>query len=187
MVYEIIDLKNKVKRFFYIQYLKRKLQIKKQTFYVYDEGFIRGFNNIKIGDHFAALRGLRIEAIAKQKNNTPIISIGDYVSIGDYCHIAGSNSITIGNGVLIGSHVLITDHQHGKTGEQIDVMPEKRNLYSKGPVVIEDHVWIGDHVVIMPGVHIGNSSIIGANTVVTHDVPAHTVVAGTPARVIKNI
>ncbi len=188
MVYEIIDFSKKIERFFYIRYLKRKLHIKKQNFYVYSEGFIKGFANIKIEDNFSALRGLRIEAISEQEqNNTTIVSIGKNVSIGDYCHIAASNSVKIGNGVLIGSHVLITDHQHGKTGEESDKIPAQRQLYSKGPVIIEDNVWIGDNAVIMPGVHIGKGSIVGANAVVTQNVLANTVVAGTPAKVIKNI
>lgn len=188
MVYEIIDFTKKVERFFYIRYLKRKLHIKKQNFYVYNEVFIKGFTNIKIDNNFSALRGLRIEAISNQdKSNKIIISIGKNVSIGDYCHIAASNSIKIGNGVLIGSKVLITDHQHGKTGEELDKMPAKRQLHSKGAVIIEDNVWIGDNVVIMPNVHIGKGSIIGANAVVTQNIPENTVIAGIPAKIIKHL
>ena len=186
MVYEIIDFAKKVKRFFYIRYLKRKLHIKKQSFYVYSEGFIKGFANIKIDDNFSALRGLRIEAISEQdKSNKTIVSIGKNVSIGDYCHIAASNSVKIGNGVLIGSKVLITDHQHGETGKELNKIPAQRQLYSKGTVIVEDNVWIGDNVVIMPGVHVGKDAIIGANAVVTQNIPKNTVVTGMPAKVIK--
>ncbi|MDR2406844.1 MAG: sugar O-acetyltransferase, partial [Bacteroidales bacterium] len=56
-----------------------------------------------------------------------------------------------------------------------------------GSVVIEDNVWIGDKVTILPGVHIGYGSIIGANAVVTKDVPANCVVGGNPAKIIKVI
>ena len=60
-------------------------------------------------------------------------------------------------------------------------------LYRKGPVVIEDNVWIGEKASIMPGVHIGKGAIIAANSVVTHDVPAYAVVAGVPAKIVKQL
>lgn len=67
------------------------------------------------------------------------------------------------------------------------IAPNKRPLVSKGTVVIEDNVWIGEMVCIMPGIRIGKSSIIGANAVVTKDVPSYCVVGGNPAKVIKNL
>ena len=189
MVYEIVDFSKKVRRFLYISYLKKKLCIKKQNFYVYSEGFIKGFESIKIGDNFSALRGLRIEAIDKHDNVSfhPVIKIGNNVSIGDYCHIAAINEIEIGDGVLIGSKVLITDHQHGNTDVVTELMPAKRTLISKGKVTIGDNVWIGDNAVIMPGIHIGNNVVIGANAVVTRDIPANVVVGGIPAKIIRKM
>ena len=61
----------------------------------------------------------------------------------------------------------------------------KRKLISKGPVIISDNVWVGEGVVILPDVSIGKNAIIGANTVVTKDVPDNAVVAGNPAKLIK--
>jgi acetyltransferase-like isoleucine patch superfamily enzyme len=63
--------------------------------------------------------------------------------------------------------------------------PIKRSLFSKGPVIIGDNVWIGDKATILPGVSIGNGAVIAANAVVTKDVPAYSVAAGNPARIIK--
>ena len=104
------------------------------------------------------------------------------------CHIGAINQIIIGDNVLIGSNVLITDHSHGiNDDEDIDIAPSKRKLYSKGPVIIEDNVWIGENVSILPNVRIGKNSIIGANSVVLKDVPAYSIVAGNPAKVIKCI
>ena len=60
-------------------------------------------------------------------------------------------------------------------------------IYRKCPVVIEDNVWIGEKASIMPGVHIGKGAIIAANSVVTHDVPAYAVVAGVPAKIVKQL
>ena len=66
-------------------------------------------------------------------------------------------------------------------------MPSLRKLYSKGPVIIEDNVWIGEGVAILPNVIIGENSIIGANAVVTKDIPRNSVVGGNPAKIIRTL
>jgi acetyltransferase-like isoleucine patch superfamily enzyme len=79
-----------------------------------------------------------------------------------------------------------TDHFHGEISlKALSLAPALRQLYSKGPVIIEDNVWIGEGAVIMPNVRIGKNAIVGANAVVTKDVPADCVVGGVPARVIR--
>ena len=65
--------------------------------------------------------------------------------------------------------------------------PSLRPLFSKGEVVIEDNVWVGEGVVILPGVSIGQNSVIGANSVVTKSFPKNSVIGGNPARLIKII
>jgi len=118
---------------------------------------------------------------------TPSIIIGDNCSIGEFCHITSTNSITIGNGVLTGRRITITDNSHGGSYRvEMDILPINRRICSKGPVVIEDNVWIGDKACIMAGVRVGKGTIIAANAVVTKDVPAYSLVAGIPAKVIKN-
>lgn len=112
------------------------------------------------------------------------LEIGDYASIGRLCHITAFDRIQIGNHVLLGEMITITDNSHGDSTDLL-TPPLKRPLTSKGPVTIEDKVWIGDKATILPGVHIGEGAVVGANSVVTHDVPAHTIVAGNPARIIK--
>jgi len=91
-------------------------------------------------------------------------------------------SITIGNDCLIGEYVSIRDSDHGsEKGTLIRLQP-----HTGGAIVIEDNVWIGRGAVILKGVTIGSGAIIAANSVVTHDVESDAIVAGTPARVIKN-
>lgn len=121
--------------------------------------------------------------------NEPCISIGDNVSIGDDCFITAVNNIQIGNNVLIAQKVTITDNSHGRMSDlgELHEHPSRRLPYSKGSVIIEDYVWIGDKVTVCPNVIIGQGAIIGANSVVTKDVPANAVVAGVPAKVIKII
>jgi len=143
---------------------------------------------ISIGDNFCSLHNLRIDAIDEYKGFkfNPSITIGNNVSLNSDCHLGAINSITIGNDVLIGSRVLIIDHSHGEINEMaLQTIPMLRDLYSKGPIVIEDNVWIGEGVCILPGVKVGKNAILGANSVVNKDVPTNSVVGGNPAKVIK--
>lgn len=119
---------------------------------------------------------------------TPQIIIGDNVNIGEDCHITAINKIEIGNDVLMGKKITISDNSHGETDfDSLLIPPIKRRLFSKGPVVIENGVWIGDKATILAGVRIGRNSIIGANTLVTKNVPENCIVGGVPAKIIKKI
>lgn len=145
---------------------------------------------IFIGKNFSALKNLRLDAVVKHSGNfyNPDIIIRDNVSVNTDCHIGCINRIEIGNNVLIASRVFITDHFHGDTGiDDIQIPRNKRVLYSKGPVVIKDNVWIGEGVTILPNVTIGENAIIGANAVVSRDIPDYAIAAGNPARVIRII
>ena len=118
----------------------------------------------------------------------PQIIIGNNVYIGEDSHITAINSIQIGNNVLFGKKITITDNAHGKSNfESLRLPPSKRPMYTDGPVIIEDGVWIGDKVTILPNVRIGKNAIIGANAVVTKDIPANCVAGGIPAKIIKTI
>lgn len=120
-------------------------------------------------------------------NFCPEISIGNNVCIGEDCHITAINKIIIGDHVLIGKKVTISDNSHGKTDElsSFCIPPIKRRLYFKGAVIIESGVWIGDKATILSGVKIGQNSIIGANSVVTKDIPENSIAVGVPAKIIK--
>lgn len=116
----------------------------------------------------------------------PSIEIGEGCSFNDYIHITSINRIVIGSNVLTGRWVTITDNSHGST-EMSDLVypPLLRPLYSKGQVVIGKNVWIGDKVTILPGVSIGDGSVIAANSVVTKSIPPYSIAAGIPAKIIK--
>lgn len=187
MIYEVINFFKTCKLYYYNRYIRKKLNISKQHFYMKSEGFISGFAYINVKNNFFAFRGLRMEAIDEYQGEhfVPRIDIGENVAIGDFCHIAAINHVEIGNNVLMGSHILITDHQHGNPRENLEVPPINRKLYSKGEVIIGNNVWIGDNVVIMPDVIIGDNAIIGANSVVTKNVLSNAVVAGVPAKLVN--
>ncbi len=118
----------------------------------------------------------------------PQVTIGSGCDFGEYLHLSCVRQITIGNGVLTGRWVTIIDNAHGQTVyDQLQQPPARRPVYVKGPVAIEDNVWIGDKVTILSGVTIGKGAVVAANSVVTHDVPAYSVAAGCPAKVIKQV
>lgn len=151
---------------------------------------IKGHRHIYLNGRFVAMENNRIEVIEShgRLHFTPKLILGDNVTMECDCHIGCINEVRIGSRVLMGSRVYISDHSHGSTTEaDIQTPPNERPIRSKGPVIIEDDVWLGEGVAVMPGVKIGHSSIIGANAVVTKDIPPFSLAVGVPARVIKNM
>jgi acetyltransferase-like isoleucine patch superfamily enzyme len=145
---------------------------------------------ISIGLGFWAGPGLRIEAWEEYfgQKYKPRVTIGDNVVFNYDVHIGAIGELHIGNGVMVGSRVLITDHSHGSmTVEELEMPARIRPLSQKGPVVIEENVWIGEGACILPGVRIGRNSVIGANAVVARDVAANTIVGGVPARLLRTV
>lgn len=152
--------------------------------------YFRGGKYISVGNDTTIGKNVILTAWDKYGTDffSPQIIIGDSCSIGDEANITAINSIYIGNNVLTGREILITDNSHGESEKMLsNIPPAKRSLYSKGPVIIDDNVWIGDKASILPGVHIGAGCIIAANAVVTKDIPPYCVVAGVPAKIIKRL
>lgn len=131
---------------------------------------------------FMTGRANRIELFGEGK-----IIFGHDCHIGDYVHIVSSNEVRIGDNCLFASKIFISDTSHGgydTEGCSPDIPPNDRPLiYSK--VEIGNNVWLGDNVVVLPGVDIGEGCIIGANSTVTKSIPSYTIAAGSPAKCIK--
>ena len=108
------------------------------------------------------------------------VTIGKRCFIQQCCTFFGRGGITVGNDVFIGPKVNLITINH-------DVDPDNRSATYGRPIKIEDKVWIGINSTILPGVTLGYGAIVGANSVVTKDVPPMTVVAGNPSRIIKRI
>lgn len=108
------------------------------------------------------------------------VTIGKRCFIQQCCTFFGRGGITIGNGVFIGPKCNLITINH-------DVDPGNRSATYGRPIVIEDNVWIGINSTVLPGVKVGYGSIVGAQSVVTRDVPPMTIVAGNPARIIRKI
>lgn len=152
-----------------------------------EEGIqICGGKNIRIGDFSCIDKKCALTCIS-DGGKQGRISIGDHVSIGPYAHITSLESITIGNNIDIGPHCLISDNSKKATTETVHINPRKRPLTTKGPIKIGDYTWIGENVCIMSGVTIGVGCVIGANSVVTHNIPDYSVAAGIPAKIISKI
>lgn len=147
-----------------------------------------GQKNISIGDNTILVSHNILGCWTSHNGHdySPHIIIGNNSAIGEYTQISAVKEVKIGNGVLTGRFVYISDNNHGTSLiSDLKIAPSKRNLYVKGPVVIEDNVWIGDKASILSGVTIGKGSIVACNAVVTKDVPPYSVVAGVPAKIIK--
>ena len=114
----------------------------------------------------------------------PVVSIGDRCLIGRGSGIVGHLSIEIGDDVWTGHHVYITDQNHGY--EDLG-LPISKQVMPEQPVSIGDGSWLGHGTVVLPGVRIGRHVVVGANSVVTSDLPDNCVAAGVPARVIKQL
>jgi acetyltransferase-like isoleucine patch superfamily enzyme len=132
-----------------------------------------------IGPHVALSVGM-VEG--QEVLDTPVVRIGDRCLIGRGSGIVAHYKITIGDDVWTGHHVYITDQNHGY--EDLSV-PISRQSAPEKEVRIGNRSWIGHGSVILPGVTIGHHVVVGANSVVTRDIPDYCVAVGAPARVIK--
>lgn len=108
------------------------------------------------------------------------IEFGKNVFINSGCKFQDQGGITIKNNVLIGHNVVLATLNHS-------IDPKKRGDMEPSPIVIGDDVWIGSNSTILPGVTIGNGSIVAAGSVVTKNVGENVIVGGVPAKVIKKI
>ncbi|MBG9446135.1 MULTISPECIES: sugar O-acetyltransferase [Bacillaceae] len=108
------------------------------------------------------------------------ISIGKNVFLNTGCSFQDRGGIRIGDGTMIGMNVTIATLNHG-------LSLETRNTTYPSPVIIGKNVWIGSNATLLPGVTIGENSVVAAGAVVTKDVPENTVAAGVPAKIVKRI
>ena len=111
------------------------------------------------------------------------VSLGSRFGIGINARINGR--CVIGYDVMMGTGcVIITrNHRHDRT----DIPMMDQGFEEERPVFVGNDVWLGDRVIILPGVHIGDGCIIGAGSVVTRDIPPYSIAVGSPAKVIKTI
>lgn len=183
--YSFID---KISLFFTL--IKTKLLYPKSRL-VRENFCLRGKCMINLGTSLTTGKGCRIEAFQTEipSESKYKIKFGDRIQINDYVHISAMRSVEIGNDVLIASHVYISDNSHGiykEVSEQTSpYVPPIKRPYFVLPVKIGSRVWLGEGVIIMPGVKIGDGAIIGAHSIVNKDIPPNSIAVGSPAKVVK--
>lgn len=148
---------------------------------------VSGGSHIRIGDDvsIAGHGWILVPGHEKRSGSDPVISIASGTSIGEACTISAVNHVHIHSNVLFGPRVWVTDHNH----EYADITRpiQDQGWTADGSVDIEENCWIGTGAVIIGArpLTIGRGSVVGANSVVTSDVPAFSVVAGNPARLVR--
>jgi acetyltransferase-like isoleucine patch superfamily enzyme len=140
--------------------------------------------NIRIGRCFTAIGEPmhRVEiGVWGREPGLGRVEIGDCVLLSPGSRICASDEIVIGDGVMLANGVYITD------SDWHTLYDRNQRAEQPSPVHIGDNVWLGDHATVLKGVSIGVNSVVAARAVVTRDVPANVVVAGNPARVVKEL
>ena len=147
----------------------------KQARFIRRPVYIRGKKSLSGCKDLITGRFCRFDLDGKKST----LFIGDNCEMGDMTHIVALNNVKIGNNVLIASKCFISDTHHGiysgKNSSSPDTHPNERPFISS-QTIIGNNVWIGENVVILAGASIGNGCVIGANAVITKDIPANCIV-----------
>jgi acetyltransferase-like isoleucine patch superfamily enzyme len=147
--------------------------------------FISIGKNVNIGNSCRITVSNNFGKLKTKSTNKTKIKIGNHVDIGNNTFISANNDIQIGNHVIIAPNVFITDHDHGFS--DITKNLHQQPLTENGHVLIGDNVFLGVKSTILKNVTIGQHSVIGANSVVTKNVPPYSIIAGNPAKIIKKL
>ena len=139
---------------------------------------------ISIGDRTCVMHGTELHVFNFRDLPHAYIKVGRDTFIGESVVIRGQGGVSIGDSVLIAPHarILAVNHNFGDVTRPII----EQGITCRG-IEIADGAWIGAGAAVLDGVRVGRGAVVGANAVVTRDVPPHTVVVGSPARVVKNL
>ena len=141
------------------------------------------YNGVKIGNNFTLGKYSIIECTGVLRDVGNSLTIGNNVGMNHYCFIGARGDIIIGNNVIFGPRVSIFSENHNYS-DQSRLINEQG--VTKGKTIIGDDVWVGANVSIMSGVEIGDGCVIASGAVVTKSVSPYSIVAGIPAKVLKN-
>jgi acetyltransferase-like isoleucine patch superfamily enzyme len=140
---------------------------------------------IRIGDRTQIRGNALIQPICEYRGvrYTPSVEIGDDVYIGSNLYLACIGKIIIGDGSVLSEHVFLNDATHGFDPAAGPIMQQK--LSSKGGISIGKHCFLGLRVAVLPGVTLGDHCVVGINSVVNRSFPAYSMVAGSPAKLVR--
>jgi acetyltransferase-like isoleucine patch superfamily enzyme len=145
---------------------------------------LSGESRIAVGDGVFVGAGSWLQVLDGPDTGVAI-EIGDGTSIAGSCVLSAAVSVRLGRNVLFARNVYVADHGHRFDDLSRPVIAQ--GIDKIGAVTIEDGAWLGQNVVVCPGVRIGAGAVVGANSVVLDDVPARSVAVGAPARVVRTL
>lgn len=143
---------------------------------------IEGKSNISIGEKVIIQRMTWLAAMPLTGLSECSLKIGAGSVIGNFNHIYATGTISIGKNVLTADKVYISDNLHGYQNPDLPILAQP--IKQLNPVIIGDGSWLGENVCVI-GASIGRHCVVGANSVVTHDIPDYSVAVGVPAKIIK--
>ena len=160
-------------------YLRHATSIGKRV-RLYGKASIINEGNLIVGERVQLVSTIvPIELVA---SNGGVLTIGNHVFINYGCSISAQMQVTIGDYCQIGTYVMMLDNDFHR------LEPERRlERPPSAPIILEENVWVGGKATILSGVRIGAGSVIGANSVVTKDIPPRSLAVGMPARVIRTL
>lgn len=142
---------------------------------------ISGAHRISIGDDVFIGSDSWLDVAGD--GDSVVLEIGAGTRISGHCVLSAASSVRFGAKVLLARNVYVSDHNHAFDDLARPVL--EQGLTEPAPVLIEDGAWLGENVVVCPGVTIGRGAVVGANAVVLSDIPAFAVAVGVPARVVR--
>jgi len=145
---------------------------------------LSGERRIAIGERVCVGSGCWLQALQDGENHSTSLTIGSGTQIAGGCVVSAVRSVHLESDVLLARNVYISDHIHCYSRPDLPI--HCQGVTKIKPVLIKHGAWLGQNVVVCPGVTIGVNCVIGANAVVTHDIPDFSVAVGCPAAVIKN-
>jgi acetyltransferase-like isoleucine patch superfamily enzyme len=143
---------------------------------------LAGEGRIAVGSDVFVGAGSWLQVLGGETEDVAL-SIGDGTSIAGNCVLSAASSIRLGRRVLIARGVYVSDHIHAYEDPSQAVLDQ--GIERVEPVEIGDGAWLGENVVVCPGVRVGKGAVVGANAVVLEDVPDHALAVGVPARVVR--
>jgi acetyltransferase-like isoleucine patch superfamily enzyme len=146
---------------------------------------LHGESRIAIGDGVFLGSDCWLQALPDGENQTVAITVGNGTSIAGSCVISAVRSVLLEEYVLLARNVYISDHIHEYGDASLPILSQ--GVTKIEPVLIKRGAWLGQNVVICPGVTVGRGAVVGANSVVNADIPDFSVAVGSPARVVKKI
>ena len=144
-----------------------------------------GLRNISLGEGVIIHRDCWIHTIpaSEAEETSTKLLIGSHAGIGMGASISAARKIVLGEHVVLARNVYISDHAHAFASVEVPI--GQQGINNIAPVLVGRETWLGQNVVVLPGVTIGKHCVIGANSVVNSSIPDFSVAVGAPARVVK--